>query len=44
YEAGNYSVIWDGRDNSGQAVSSGTYIYQIQAGQFVDIKKMVLIR
>ena len=44
YEAGNYSVIWDGRDNSGKPVASGTYIYQIQAGQFVDIKKMVLIR
>jgi len=44
YEAGNYSFIWDGRDNSGKPVSSGTYIYQIQAGQFVDIKKMVLIR
>ncbi len=44
YDAGNYSVNWDGRDNSGKAVSSGTYIYQIQAGQFVDIKKMLLVR
>ena len=44
YQAGDYSIIWDGRDNSGKAVSSGTYIYQIQAGQFVDVKRMVLIR
>ncbi|HEX9972718.1 MAG TPA: FlgD immunoglobulin-like domain containing protein, partial [bacterium] len=44
YQAGDYSVIWDGRDNSGKAVSSGTYIYQIQAGQYVDVKRMVLIR
>jgi len=43
-DTGNYSIIWDGRDNSGKTVSSGTYIYQIQAGQFVDIKKMVLVR
>ncbi|UCE04576.1 MAG: T9SS type A sorting domain-containing protein, partial [bacterium] len=44
YEAGNYWVIWDGKDNSGNTVSSGTYIYQIRAGQFVDMKKMVLVR
>ena len=29
--AGSYSVQWDGRDESGQAVANGVYLYQIKA-------------
>lgn len=42
--AGSYSVRWQGKDASGQPVSSGVYLYQLQAGQFVDAKKMLFLR
>ena len=42
--AGANSVVWDGRNDSGQAMDSGIYFYQIRAGQFSDLKRMILIR
>ena len=42
--SGPQSVIWDGRNNLGQFVSSGVYIYRIQAGEFIDSRKTVLMR
>ncbi|MFQ5864742.1 MAG: FlgD immunoglobulin-like domain containing protein [bacterium] len=44
YDAGSYSVRWDGKDLKGNAVSSGVYFYQIQAGTFCEVKKMILLR
>ena len=42
--AGVKSVQWDGSDSMGKPVSAGVYIYQIQAGGFVQTKKMVLLK
>ncbi len=42
--AGRYEVMWDGRDESGQEVASGVYIYQLRAGEFVQTRKMILMR
>jgi len=42
--AGNYSVEWNGDDNFGNKVSTGAYIYRITAGDFVAVKKMLLIK
>jgi len=42
--AGNHSVRWNGTDEKGTIVTSGVYIYRIQAGDFINSKKMVLIR
>ena len=41
---GQYQVNWDGNDNSGQSVSGGIYFYQIQAGDYNQTKKMVLLK
>ena len=42
-EAGFKSVQWDAKDSMGRPVSAGVYLYQIQAGEFVQTKKMVLL-
>ncbi len=44
YESGTHSVLWDGKDKYGNAVSSGIYLYQLQAGTFSQIRKMNLLR
>jgi hypothetical protein len=41
---GTYAARWDGRDNSGIAVSSGTYIYRMSSGSFVETRKMMLMK
>ena len=43
-EAGIKVVQWDSTDNMGSPVSAGVYLYQIQAGEFVQTKKMVLLK
>lgn len=43
-DAGFRSVLWSGTNNSGSEVASGIYIYKIEAGNFVDSKKMLLIK
>lgn len=43
-EAGYQSVIWDGTGDFGEPVSTGVYLYRIQAGEFVQTKKLLLLR
>jgi hypothetical protein len=43
-KAGYYSVVWDGRNEAGQTVSSGLYLYRVQAGSFVATHKMLMIK
>ena len=42
--AGVHEVVWDGRNLSGIAVSTGVYFYKIDAGAFRDVRKMVLMK
>ena len=42
--AGYQSVIWDGKDNLDTIVSSGTYIYRLQADDKIKVKKMLYIK
>jgi len=42
--AGNQSAIWDARDNHGNLVSSGVYIYRLEAGGSVQSNKLILLK
>ncbi|MCD6366212.1 MAG: T9SS type A sorting domain-containing protein [Bacteroidales bacterium] len=42
--AGNYHVIWDGKDANGKFVSSGTYFYTLQFGNFHKTRSVTLIK
>lgn len=42
--AGRYQVRWDGKDDKGRPVASGTYYYNLKTDQFSDVKKMQLLK
>jgi len=50
--AGHYSLIWDGKDATGGSVSSGLYIYKMEATalsgtgrqRFVQSRKLMLLK
>ncbi len=39
--AGEYNVAWNGQNDNGMQVSSGVYIYRIEAGSFTQSRRMV---
>jgi subtilisin family serine protease/subtilisin-like proprotein convertase family protein len=41
---GLHKVVWDGKNGSGQAVSSGTYFYRLETGSQILSRKMLLVR
>jgi flagellar hook assembly protein FlgD len=43
-ETGKHSVVWDGKDENDKPVSSGLYLYKLEAGKYNSIKKMLLIK
>jgi hypothetical protein len=44
YPAGRHAVVWDGRDNNGNPVASGQYIYRLEFGSFVKSRVMTLVK
>jgi len=42
--AGKHNIYWNATDNFGNRVSSGVYFYTIRADNFVETKKMVLMK
>ena len=41
-EAGNHSVLWNGRDDRGRLVASGVYLYRMEVNGFTEVKKLLL--
>lgn len=42
--AGTHSIQWNATNNEGKQVSAGVYLYKIQAGDFSETKKMILLK
>ncbi|MBN2092230.1 Ig-like domain-containing protein [candidate division KSB1 bacterium] len=42
--AGFYTIQWDGTNREGVSVASGIYIYRLQVGNFVQTRRMVLLK
>ena len=42
--AGEKSVTWDGRSDSGNRMASGVYFYRLTTPDFTDTRKMVLLK
>ena len=48
-KAGSYedrlkAAYWDGKSDTGEAVSSGIYVYRLQAGHYSAVRRMVLLK
>ena len=43
-EPDEYTVIWDGRNEKGEKVPSGSYFYRIVAGDYNSSKKLIMVR
>lgn len=41
---GYYQVMWDGTDRNGMRVTSGVYFYRLTAGDFMQTRKMVILK
>jgi len=42
--AGTYNVIWNGRDRSGNVVSTGIYFYRFKTNEYAETKKMLFVK
>ena len=42
--AGYHQVQWDGRNDFGETVASGMYVYALKAGKYLNTKKMVMLK
>jgi len=44
YSPGEYEVVWNGRNDEGHEVASGTYLYRLESDDRLATRKMVLIK
>ena len=42
--AGYRSVHWDSRGRDGSNLPGGVYLYRLEAGNYIQIRKMVLLK
>lgn len=43
-QAGYYQINWNGKDNQGNSVSSGIYLYELKSSNFQRTRKMLILR
>ena len=43
-DAGEYTAVWNGRNDAGAESASGTYFYQLRAGEYTSSKKALLLK
>ena len=43
-DIGNYVINWNGKNEDDKPVSAGVYLYSIEAGDFRQMKKMILLK
>ena len=44
YTSHDKAIHWDGKNNNGERVASGTYFYTIQTNNYTQTKKMVILK
>ena len=44
YVTTDQAVYWDGKTETGERIASGTYFYQIAAGDYSEIRQMVILK
>ncbi len=42
--AGHHELTWNGRDDAGRAVAGGVYFYRLEAGDYRETRKMMLVK
>jgi len=42
--AGNYNIVWDGRDDQNRSVASGVYFYRMTCDSYSATKKMIMMK
>ena len=43
-DAGWHEVIWDGKDDAGANVSTGVYFYKMKSSEYINTKKMLILK
>jgi len=43
-DAGHYVVLWNAKDDNGNLLPSGVYIYRFEAENFIQSKKLILVK
>lgn len=44
YTSRSEAAYWDGRNDTGERVSSGLYFYHLEAGSFSNVRKMLILK